>query len=123
MVRFDAEVSRTRRSVSDTLVLSQRHLRARTNALTIMKSAISAQTCQTSDLMKHVGKQLAEMSQAELRYGKALMKAWRIAAESLERTADLLVDGGLLLHYLRLVSTTPLNVTNAKEEVGSSVVD
>merc|ERR1719410_273120 len=109
MVRFDAEVSLTRRSIGDFLTLARRHLRARTDALKLLQQAISLRTCKKSTLVHALGKKLARMDIAEAHYYKALIQAWRDVAESLERTAQLLVDGGLLLHYVRLISTMPLN--------------
>merc|ERR1719410_512685 len=117
MVRFDAEVSLTRRSIGDFLVLARRHLRARTDALKLMQQAISPQTCKTSAFVQQVGKTLAKMNNAEQQHIKALTKSWRDAAASLERIADLLVDGGLLLHYVRLVTTMPLNTTLCKNDL------
>merc|ERR1719188_650873 len=86
-----------------------------------MQQATNPQTCKTSSFVQEIGKTLAKMNNAELQYIKALTKSWRDAAASIERMADLLVDGGLLLHYVRLVSTTPLNTTLSKKDFGPSV--
>lgn len=65
--------------------------------------------------MQLLGVQLAETERAERRSVAALRKAWRDSAESLARLADLLVDGGLLMHHVRLTAAG----VNLKDKEGT----
>merc|ERR1719230_2293259 len=47
---------------------------------------------------------MAELDLAESNHMQALSKAWRDTASGLTRMANLLVDGGLLLHHMRLAA-------------------
>merc|ERR1719321_505999 len=105
------EFRRTQRSLDDYLRLARQHLQARAAALNLLKESAAADRCNSPKMLRAVGVRLAEADRAEKRHIAGLMGAWRDIAESLTRVADLLVDGGLLLHYVRLASTVAGNST------------
>lgn len=105
MVRFDAEISKAQRSFNDYLQHAQEHLAKRSQALIFLGRSSRTAGCQDDGLVQ-LGHRLAEMDRAEHRARVALHRAWQDSAESLSRLADLLVDGGLLLHHLRLAAAS-----------------
>eukprot|EP00930_Biecheleria_cincta_P044075 TRINITY_DN3023_c0_g1_i3.p1 TRINITY_DN3023_c0_g1~~TRINITY_DN3023_c0_g1_i3.p1 ORF type:complete len:2356 (-),score=402.05 TRINITY_DN3023_c0_g1_i3:282-7013(-) len=104
MVKFDSEIAKAQRSFSTYLERAQEHVTRRSRALLLLREGSKATSCRTKDLAKHLGLELAETDRAERRSRTALHQAWQDSADSCARLADLLVDGGLLLHHIRLTA-------------------
>jgi len=105
IVRFDAEVTRMHRSFNDYLRYAQAHLGRRGAALTLLVESSKADDCASPETTRRLGVKLAEMDRSGKQYAAALAQTWRDTADSLTRMADLLVDGGLLVHFIRLAGT------------------
>eukprot|EP00931_Biecheleriopsis_adriatica_P057365 TRINITY_DN3401_c0_g6_i1.p1 TRINITY_DN3401_c0_g6~~TRINITY_DN3401_c0_g6_i1.p1 ORF type:complete len:299 (+),score=71.38 TRINITY_DN3401_c0_g6_i1:84-899(+) len=90
----------------------------RGQSLLILEEISKDTGCATSSVKQQLGLQLAETDRAEHHSVAALRQAWRDSADSLVRLVDLLTDGGLLLHHIRLTADgMKLEGTDGRQEV------
>lgn len=113
MVQFESAMARAQRSVSDYMPKAKRHLHARADALIALSEAVSPNSCNSPETLMQVGRSIFEAEVAEAKHVEALTGVWRDTAEALRDVASLLVDGGLLIHYMRLVSNNEVGISAA----------
>merc|ERR1719198_2684205 len=102
LLKFEDLSQEMHRTVADYMDWAWLHLDARNKVLEELRSASSADTCNTDRTLDGIGERLVQMDTAESNHVKALTKAWRDTASGLTRMTNLLVDGGLLVHFMRL---------------------
>jgi len=104
MLRFE-DISEEMHGIgADYMDHAWHHLDARNAVLKEMRDAISSDSCNTETTVDSLGQQMANLDVAESDHVQALHKAWRNTASGLTRMVNLLVDGGLLLHHMRLAA-------------------
>jgi len=102
LLQFEDLSQEMHRTVADYMDWAWLHLDARNRALEELQSASSSDTCNTDHTLDGIGERLVQMDTAESDHVKALTKAWRDTASGLTRMVNLLVDGGLMVHFMRL---------------------
>jgi len=107
MVRFDVEARSVKQRFAEYLQLARSHLVAKSDALAALWDGAEAKKCHSPEMLQGIGLRLAEAERAEKQHMAGLMKAWSLTAQSLSNLADILVDGGLLLHQLKLGAFAP----------------
>jgi len=102
LMRFEDLSQQMHHTVADYMDLAWLHLDARNKVLQELQSATASDTCNTERTLDGIGERLVHMDTAESNHVKALTKTWRDTASSLTSMVNLLVDGGLLVHFMRL---------------------
>lgn len=123
LVRFDEEILSTNRKFSQYLDASASYLRVRAAALKALKDAVEGSSCASSEALQQVGVHLAKLDRARKHHLRDLQRAWRDTADGLTRITNLVVDGGLLVHYVRLASLGLTARPNHIAKSTASVVD
>jgi len=113
LMRFEDVSQQMHRTVADYMDWAWLHLDARNKVLQELQSASASDTCNTESTLDGIGERLVHMDTAESNHVKALTKAWRDTAFSLTSMVNLLVDGGLLVHFMRL------SASNVKPQDGT----
>eukprot|EP00928_Gymnodinium_smaydae_P098516 TRINITY_DN9178_c0_g1_i3.p1 TRINITY_DN9178_c0_g1~~TRINITY_DN9178_c0_g1_i3.p1 ORF type:complete len:2883 (+),score=310.67 TRINITY_DN9178_c0_g1_i3:773-8650(+) len=103
IVRFQMEASNIERGFGKYLSQAHAHLLAKAAAIKVLQEASRADICYPPEQLRDAAEKLAKMTRVEEKHVGALMEAWQSTASSLSRMASILVDGGLLMHYLRSV--------------------
>merc|ERR1719198_2903623 len=102
LLQFEDLAQELHRTVADYMDWAWLHLDARNKVLQELQGASSSDTCNDERTLDGIGERLVQMDTAESNHVKALTKAWRDTASGLTRMTNLLVDGGLLVHFMRL---------------------
>jgi hypothetical protein len=103
MVRFDAEILRAKRAYTEYLSAARNHLKKRAIALGDLQQLLRNHNgCTATGDLQRTSVNMAVMTNAEERHLFALQEAWRDISDSVSQIATLLVDGGLLVHHIRL---------------------
>jgi len=104
MLRFEDISDEMHRIGAEYMDHAWLHLDARNTLLKEMRDAISSDSCNTETTVDSIAQRMASLDVAESHHVQALNKAWRDTASGLTRMVNLLVDGGLLLHHMRLAA-------------------
>eukprot|EP00931_Biecheleriopsis_adriatica_P082321 TRINITY_DN5574_c0_g2_i7.p1 TRINITY_DN5574_c0_g2~~TRINITY_DN5574_c0_g2_i7.p1 ORF type:complete len:1653 (+),score=261.33 TRINITY_DN5574_c0_g2_i7:206-4960(+) len=107
LVKFETETMSLHRTFSEFASHARRSLEARSDALSALGAQLktiseSTTTCASSDELQEVGKKIAMVDRADRIRLMSLRQTLSAMADGMSRMVSLLVDGGLLLHSVRL---------------------
>eukprot|EP00747_Dinoflagellata_sp_TGD_P161131 gnl/TRDRNA2_/TRDRNA2_178053_c0_seq1.p1 gnl/TRDRNA2_/TRDRNA2_178053_c0~~gnl/TRDRNA2_/TRDRNA2_178053_c0_seq1.p1 ORF type:complete len:818 (-),score=159.38 gnl/TRDRNA2_/TRDRNA2_178053_c0_seq1:161-2467(-) len=103
LVRFDDEALKAKHSAEQAVTATLAYLNTRATSLKLLEDTTRADRCNSEGMLQEVGLRLAQQQRAETGHLTVLSRSWQSTADAVTRATDILVDGGLLLHYLRLV--------------------
>ncbi|CAJ1404671.1 unnamed protein product, partial [Effrenium voratum] len=111
LLKFDAHLASAHHSFSRFIAASREYVKSKSTALQMLRDAVTKDRCEQGSPgpvapLKLLAKTINRMDRDQLAVKRTINDAWSDAVVSLARVADVLVDGGLLMHYLRIASLT-----------------
>jgi len=105
LVQFDSAMMKIQRSLGEYLSTAKEYLQGRQAAIRELDKNLKISECGSEAAVQLAQARMAEMENAEKQHSKILSGTFQDMAENLAHVADLLVNGGLLAHYLYLTAS------------------